>query len=95
MYIVIHTFTDIKTGHKYVAGDTYPAEGLETSAERVKELMDGSNMSGLKIIKEVKGSTPEVKEEKPKEEKPKEAKPKKAAPKKPKAKKGGTKKASK
>ena len=90
MYIVIHTFADIKTGHKYVAGDIYPAEGLETSPERVKELMDGTNKSGLKIIKEVKGSTPAVKEEKPKE-----AKPKKAAAKKPKAKKGGTKKASK
>ena len=91
MYIVIQTFTDLETGHKYDAGDMYPAEGLETSAERVKALKDGNNKAGIKLIKEVKASKPkEVEapiEETPKEEKPK-SKPKKA-------KKGGNKKASK
>lgn len=92
MYIVIQTFTDLETGHRYVAGDTYPAEGLETSAERVKALKDGNNKAGRKLIKEVKASKPK-KVEAPKgdvEEKPKEEKPKTK-----KAKKGGTKKASK
>lgn len=84
MYIVIQTFTDLETGHRYVAGDIYPAEGLETSAERVKALKDGNNKAGRKLIKEVKASKPK-KVEAPKEEKPKTKK----------AKKGGTKKASK
>lgn len=89
MYIVIQTFTDLETGHRYVAGDIYPAEGLETSAERVKALKDGNNKAGRKLIKEVKASKPK-KVEAPVEEKPKEEKPKTK-----KAKKGGTKKASK
>ena len=92
MYIVIQTFTDLETGHKYDAGDMDPAEGLETSAERVKALKDGNNKAGRKLIKEVKASKPK-KVEAPKEdveEKPKEEKPKTK-----KAKKGGTKKASK
>ena len=89
MYIVIQTFTDLETGHKYVAGDIYPAEGLETSAERVKALKDGNNKAGRKLIKEVKASKPK-KVEAPKEDAPVEEKPKTK-----KAKKGGTKKASK
>ena len=92
MYIVIQKFIDLETGHKYDAGDMYPAEGLETSAERVKALKDGNNKAGRKLIKEVKASKPK-KVEAPKEdveEKPKEEKPKTK-----KAKKGGTKKASK
>ena len=92
MYIVIQKFTDLETGHKYDAGDMYPAEGLETSAERVKALKDGNNKAGRKLIKEVKAGKPK-KVEAPKEdveEKPKEEKPKTK-----KAKKGGTKKASK
>ena len=89
MYIVIQKFTDLETGHKYDAGDMYPAEGLETSAERVKALKDGNNKAGCKLIKEVKASKPK-KVEAPVDEKPKEEKPKTK-----KAKKGGTKKASK
>lgn len=89
MYIVIQTFIDLETGHRYVAGDTYPAEGLETSAERVKALKDGNNKAGRKLIKEVKASKPK-KVEAPKEDAPVEEKPKTK-----KAKKGGTKKASK
>ena len=88
MYIVIQKFTDLETGHKYDAGDMYPAEGLETSAERVKALKDGNNKAGRKLIKEVKASKPK-KVEAPVDEKPKEEKPKTK-----KAKKGG-KKASK
>lgn len=89
MYIVIQKFTDLETGHKYDAGDMYPAEGLETSAERVKALKDGNNKAGRKLIKEVKASKPK-KVEAPKEDAPVEEKPKTK-----KAKKGGTKKASK
>lgn len=94
MYIVIQKFTDLETGHKYGAGDTYPAEGLETSAERVKALKDGNNKAGRKLIKEVKASKPK-KVEAPKEDAPVEEKPKEEKPKTKKAKKGGTKKASK
>ena len=86
MYIVIQKFTDLETGHKYDAGDMYPAEGLETSAERVKALKDGNNKAGIKLIKEVKASKPKVEEPKEVEEPAEEPKPK--------AKKGG-KKASK
>lgn len=86
MYIVIQKFTDLETGHKYDAGDMYPAEGLETSAERVKALKDGNNKAGRKLIKEVKASKPK-KVEASKEDAPVEEKPK--------TKKGGTKKASK
>ena len=92
MYIVIQKFTDLETGHKYDAGDMYPAEGLETSAERVKALKDGNNKAGRKLIKEVKASKPK-KVEAPKEDA--EEKPKEEKPKTKKAKKGGTKKASK
>lgn len=71
MYIVLQKFTDLETGHKYVAGDMYPAEGLETSAERVQELKDGNNKAGRKLIKEVKASKPKKVEEKPKTKKAK------------------------
>ena len=86
MYIVIQKFIDLETGHIYDAGDMYPAEGLETSAERVKALKDGNNKAGIKLIKEVKASKPKVEEPKEVEEPAEEPKPK--------AKKGG-KKASK
>lgn len=74
MYIVIQKFADLETGHKYDAGDMYPAEGLETSAERVKALKDGNNKAGRKLIKEVKASKPKKVEA---EEKPKPKKAKK------------------
>lgn len=81
MYLVIKTFTDLEHGKKYEQGEEYPAQGYETTPERINALLSGNNLAGIKLIKEVKAS-------KPKEEKPKQAKPKKA-------KKGGTKKASK
>lgn len=91
MYIVIKTFTDLEHGKKYEMGEEYPAQGYETTPERINALLSGNNLAGIKLIKEVKASEPkEVEapvEETPKEEKPK-TKPKKA-------KKGGTKKASK
>lgn len=91
MYLVIKTFTDLEHGRKYEQGEEYPAQGYETTPERIYALLSGNNKAGLKLIKEVKASKPkEVEapvEETPKEETPK-SKPKKA-------KKGGTKKASK
>lgn len=91
MYLVIETFTDLEHGRKYELGEEYPAQGYETTPERINALLSGNNLAGIKLIKEVKASKPkEVEapiEETPKEEKPK-SKPKKA-------KKGGTKKASK
>lgn len=91
MYLVIKTFTDLEHGRKYEMGEEYPAQGYETTPERINDLLSGNNKAGIKLIKEVKASKP--KEEKPAEEKPAEEKPKQAKPKK--AKKGGTKKASK
>ena len=91
MYLVTKTFTDLEHGRKYEMGEEYPAQGYETTPERINDLLSGNNLAGIKLIKEVKASKPkEVEapiEETPKEEKPK-SKPKKA-------KKGGTKKASK
>lgn len=89
MYLVIKTFTDLEHGRKYEQGEEYPAQGYETTPERINALLSGNNKACLKLIKEVKDSTPKAE---PKEEQPKKAAPKKA---KPKAKKGGTKKASK
>ena len=92
MYLVTKRFTDLEHGRKYEMGEEYPAQGYETTPERINALLSGNNLAGIKLIKEVKASQPkEVEapvEEKPVEEKPKQAKPKKA-------KKGGTKKASK
>ena len=86
MYLVIRNFVDLNDKcHKYVAGEEYPRKGYEPTAERIKELVEGSNKAGVKLIKEVKGVEVKPKAE-PKvepEEKPKKKKTtrKKAAPK--------------
>lgn len=90
MYLVIRNFVDLEDKcHKYVAGEEYPRKGYEPAAERIKELVEGNNKAGVKLIKKVKGAKAEPKAEpkvEPKaepEEKPKKKKTtkKKAAPK--------------
>ena len=40
-YKVIKNFTDLQDkNHKYVAGDTYPRNGLTVSEERINELVE-------------------------------------------------------
>lgn len=55
MYLVIRNFTDIEdNNYHYAVGDKYPRKGKRPSKARVEALMNGSNRSGLKLIKEVK-----------------------------------------
>ena len=55
MYLAIRNFVDLEDGlHRYVKGDKYPRQGYKPSKERIKALMDGSNKSGYKLIREVK-----------------------------------------
>ena len=73
MYLVIQNFVDLADKcHKYVAGEEYPRKGYEPTAERIKELVEGNNKAGVKLIKKVKGAKAEPKvepEEKPKKKK--------------------------
>ncbi len=94
MYLVIKAFTDLEHRKKYALGEEYPAQGYETTPERINALLSGNNLAGIKLIKEVKASKPKEVEA-PKEDAPVEEKPKEEKPKPKKAKKGGTKKASK
>lgn len=51
MYRVIKSFTDAQDDmHVYLAGDTYPREGLKVSEERVAELSSKANRRGEVLI---------------------------------------------
>ena len=53
-YKVIKNFTDLQDkNHKYVAGDTYPRNGLTVSDERIEELSTGKNRRGTPMIEKV------------------------------------------
>lgn len=73
MYLVTKTFTDLEHGKKYEQGEEYPAQGYETTPERINALLSGNNLAGIKLIKEVKASKPkaEAVEDKPKKSKAK------------------------
>jgi hypothetical protein len=78
MYRVLEYFTDLKdNGYEYKAGDTYPREGYEPSAERIEELSTDKNVrkrpvielitaSKTVVIEEATVSSTETTEEKPK-----------------------------
>ena len=63
MFKALTTFTDLQDdNYKYQAGDIFPREGLEVSAERLAELSTDANRRGVPVIEEIKE---EVKEELP------------------------------
>lgn len=52
MYKAIEYFTDLQDNeYEYKAGDTYPREGYEPSAERIEELASDKNKRGRAVIK--------------------------------------------
>lgn len=54
MYRVIVFFTDLQdNNHPYNAGDTFPREGLEVSAERLAELSGCDNLRNMPLIEAV------------------------------------------
>ena len=84
MYIVLKNFKDLEDGdHKYLMGEEYPRKGYTPTEERIKALSSEDNKACMKLIKEVKATKIEAKDE-----------PKKTTKKTPKKKSGG-KKASK
>lgn len=55
MYLVTRNFTDSKDdNYHYKVGDKYPRKGKRPTKARVEALLNGTNKSGLKLIKKVK-----------------------------------------
>ena len=66
MYKVIKYFTDLQDKeHPYHPGDTFPRDGIQVSAERLKELSGKDNKQGTPLIEEVKEGASAKKEEAP------------------------------
>ena len=66
MYKVIKYFTDLQDKeHPYNSGDTFPRDGIQVSAERLKELSGKDNKQGTPLIEEVKEGVSAKKEEAP------------------------------
>jgi len=64
MYKAIEYFTDLQDNeYEYKAGDTYPREGYEPSAERIEELASDKNKRGRAVIEIVADSKKAVIEE--------------------------------
>lgn len=54
MYKVIESFTDLHDmEHEYHAGDTFPRDGINVSAERIKELSSSENKRKMPLIVEI------------------------------------------
>ena len=50
-------FIDLQDGnHRYIAGDTFPRDGVEVSSERIEELATDKNRRGIALIEEVKAA---------------------------------------
>lgn len=66
MYKVIKYFTDLQDKeHPYHPGDIFPRDGIQVSAERLKELSGKDNKQGTPLIEEVKEGASAKKEEAP------------------------------
>lgn len=51
MFKVLKHFTDLQdNNHAYEAGDIYPREGLQPTAERIAELSGSNNKQGVPLI---------------------------------------------
>ena len=60
MYEVIVYFTDLQDKeHEYHPGDTFPRDGVNASAARIKELSSKKNRRGIPLIKKVSKSDSE------------------------------------
>ncbi len=71
MFKVIKNFTDLQdNNHKYVAGDTFPRDGLTVSPERLEELSTGKNRRGVPMIEKIVEQPVEVEPEKVEEVEP-------------------------
>lgn len=63
MYRVIETFRDLRDGRLYLAGEPYPHNGVEVSAERLAELSGTGNKQHRPLIR--MEQPPEVPEDMP------------------------------
>lgn len=55
MYKVVTFFYDLQdNAHAYHAGDVFPRDGVEVSAERLAYLASNGNKLGVPVIEEVK-----------------------------------------
>jgi hypothetical protein len=69
MYKVIESFFDLMdNNHPYHAGDIFPREGVEVSAERFAELAGKNNKRGIPLIKKEKVKKPKKAADQPVEE---------------------------
>ncbi len=53
MYRVIKRFYDLKAGHAYSVGDTFPHNGVEVEVERIAELASDKNRIGVPLIEAI------------------------------------------
>lgn len=61
MYRVIRSFTDLQdNNYPYNAGDTFPRNGIDVSAERYAELASPNNRQGVPLIEAVDETAAEV-----------------------------------
>lgn len=57
MYRVTKNFTDLQdNGYAYNEGDVFPRDGVNVSADRIKELSTSANRRGIALIEEVRGA---------------------------------------
>lgn len=58
MYKVIKYFTDLQDdNHPYNVGDTYPRDGFEVLASRIRELSGKKNRQGEPLIEKIEDET--------------------------------------
>ncbi len=54
-YICAEKWCDLQDNeHMYELGDVYPRKGYKPSAERIEQLLDGSNPSGKSLLQKHK-----------------------------------------
>lgn len=62
MFKATRAFLDSQDNNRlYNVGDTFPADGVKVSKDRIKSLLDGSNKRGNVYLEEVEESTPPAK----------------------------------
>ena len=65
-YTVIRDFADLQDGnHVYKAGDPYPRMGYEPTETRIRELLEGHNRLGDKLIAKRQGRPRKAREAEP------------------------------
>lgn len=53
MIVSLHKWRDLEDKHLYEAGDVFPHDGREISAERIAELTTAQNKAGFALIQQI------------------------------------------